>query len=357
MPERDAGVPATHRSDEVGPPPERSSQHPSAPTAVAGDPVVRIPPAGGPGGEAPALRPVLRVDEARRRALRPWAIAGAAAVVVAVGAVGLVASPVFEADTIAVAGERHLSEAQVRRVAGVDHDTNVFRLDEGSVERRLARDPWILRATVTASLPSTIRIDVVERAPVAVAVTSAGPSLVAEDGTLLGPGTATSAYPEIRAATPAATAGDAPAGGAAAHTASGASAGETSGLAEPVDEHALKEGAKVAGALTGSLRTDVEAIEVSGDGTITLRLENGVPVAFGHASELDAKSQALTAILSYARGSTTPLVSIDVSTPAAPTARFVGITVQSVSPSKSERQTDDARGRASDTSPSPSPSP
>src|SRR5262245_48152244 len=233
-----------------------------SPTAVDEDAVVRIP-----GFEPPPeemdrpTRPVLRVDEARRRTLRPWAIAGVGAVVVAVGTVGLVASPVFDADTIVVSGEQHLSEAHVRRIAGIDHDTNVFRLDEGAVERRLDRDPWVLRATVIADLPSTVRIDVVERTPIALATTSAGRSLVSLDGTVLGAAPLASVLPEIRMAEqlPAEDHGGDP-------------SEATAGSLQPVGDDVIQQGAKVVGALSQAVRGEVEAVEVASDGTMTLEL-------------------------------------------------------------------------------------
>jgi cell division septal protein FtsQ len=213
-----------------------------------------------------------------------------------------------------------------------------------------------MRATVIADLPTTVRIEVVERLPVARATTPAGRSLVAEDGTVLGRAPVATAYPEILAAESFTVAGDAPAGGSAVAVA-GEHSEEESIEAEPVDQEVLRAGAKVAGALTTALRTQVETIEVSTDGTVTLDLASGVPVTFGRANELDAKSQALTAILSYARGQPTPLASIDVSTPAAPTARFVGVAASSPMPGAKPANHDDDHGTDPSVTPSPSSSP
>jgi cell division protein FtsQ len=324
----------------------------SAPAVVEEDAAVRIPDVerGVEPDPHPArhLRPVLRVDEARRRALRPWAIAGAGAVVAAVAAVGLVASPAFDADTITVSGERHLSEAQVRRVAGIDHDTNVFRVDEGAVERRLERAPWVLDARVTADLPSTIRIDLVERTPVAVASTSAGQSLVSTDGTVLGPAPVGAVFPEIRAV-------DAPTTRDPAAT--DPTADDATGSAPPVNDDVLEEGAKVAGALSSTLQGQLATIAIAPDATVTLTLDGGVPVAFGRAIELEAKAEAVTAILSYAKGEPTPLLSIDVSTPAAPTARFVGATMTTPTPEGKSEAKDHEQAPNPDATPSPSASP
>jgi len=253
-------------------------------------------------------KPILRVDEARRRSLRPWAIAGGCLICVAIAGAGLTSTPLFHAKSIAVEGERHLSERQVLRIAGIDHDTNVFRLDEGAVRRRLERDPWIANAIVSADLPSSISISVLERVPVAVALTEEGRQLIAGDGTPLGAAAAGSALPEVRLV------------------------GEPGQPGPAFD--AVAAGASVAGGMPPAIRLQVELVVIGSDGTITLHLTDGVSVTYGGPDEYEAKAEAIAAILDYADDQGRALMSIDVTAPAAPTARFVGSTV-AVSPSVS----------------------
>ena len=281
-------------------------------------------PQGAPDAPAPEpperKKPILRVDEARRRSLRPWAIAGGCLICVAIAGAGLTSTPLFHAKSIAVEGERHLSERKVLRIAGIDHDTNVFRLDEGAVRRRLERDPWIANAVVSADLPSSISISVVERVPVAVALTEAdGRQLIAADGTPLGVAAAGSALPEVRLV------------------------GEPGQPGPAFD--AVAAGASVAGEMPPAIRLQVELVVIGSDGTITLHLTDGVTVTYGGPDEFEAKAEAIAAILAYADDQGRALLSIDVTAPAAPTARFVGSTV-AVSPSVS----------TSPESPSPTPS-
>jgi cell division protein FtsQ len=266
-----------------------------------------------PAGSTPApepperKRPILRVDEARQRSLRPWAIAGGCLICVAVAGAGLTSTSLFHAKSIAVEGERHLSERQVLRIAGIDHDTNVFRLDEGAVRRRLERDPWIANAIVSTDLPSTISISVLERVPVAVALTTEdGRQLIAADGTPLGVAAAGSALPEVRLV------------------------GEPGQPGPAFD--AVAAGAGVAGGMPPAIRLQVELVVIGSDGTITLHLTDGVTVTYGGPDEFEAKAEAIGAILAYADDQGRALVSIDVTAPAAPTARFVGSTVE-VTPS------------------------
>lgn len=259
---------------------------------------------GAPSAPEPPERkkPILRVDEARRRSLRPWAIAGGALICVAIAGAGLTSTSLFHAKSIGVEGERHLSERQVLRIAGIDDDTNVFRLDEGAVRRRLERDPWIANAIVSADLPSSVSITVLERVPVAVALTEEdGRQLIAGDGTPLGAAAAGSALPEVRLV------------------------GEPGQPGPAFD--AVAAGAGVVAGMPPAIRSQVELVVIGSDGTITLHLTDGVTVTYGGPDEFEAKAEAIAAILAYAEDQGRALMSIDVTAPAAPTARFVGSTV------------------------------
>ena len=181
----------------------------------------------------------------------------------------------FHAKSIGVEGERHFSERQVLRIAGIDDDTNVFRLDEGAVRRRLERDPWIANAIVSADLPSSVSISVLERVPVAVALTEEdGRQLIAADGTPLGVAAAGSALPEVRLV------------------------GEPGQPGPAFD--AVAAGAGVAGGMPPAIRLQVELVVIGSDGTITLHLTDGVTVTYGGPDEFEAKAEAIAAILAYA---------------------------------------------------------
>ena len=63
---------------------------------------------------------------------------------------------------------------------------------------------------------------------------------------------------------------------------------------------------------------------VTEDGSVSLVVDGDVAVRYGIVDDTAAKSQALRAILRYAENEGRGLISIDLSAPAAPTARFVG---------------------------------
>jgi cell division protein FtsQ len=237
----------------------------------------------------------LVVDEARRRRVRPWAIVGAIVVGLATGGVTLSYTPVFGAREVEVEGTAHLSPHQVLRTAGVGEGVNVAHLDERSIEARLEMHPWIQDATVQTSMPATITISVTERSPLTVADLGHGLRLIAADGTDLGRAPWPSSLPEVS------TSGGAPA---------------SSGV--------LRAAGRLIRALPLDLRSEVDSVVVAADASAALVLDGGVDVRYGPIEEWTAKSQALRAILAYADRERRGLVSIDISAPTAPTARFVG---------------------------------
>ena len=91
-------------------------------------------------------------------------------------------------------------------------------------------------------------------------------------------------------------------------------------------EGSLHDGAAVLGAMPPSLLTRIGAVAVAADGSVTLTLRDGVLVTFGDAEDAGSKADALHAVLAWARDQPIGVVSIDVSSPAVPTARLRGTT-------------------------------
>ncbi|HEX6231150.1 MAG TPA: FtsQ-type POTRA domain-containing protein [Actinomycetota bacterium] len=236
----------------------------------------------------------------RSRRLDRVAVALAVAAVVAVGAAGVAVSrsPVFHARTVQVSGGSHLSRPELVALAGVSKATNVVWLDEGAIERRLTTHPWISAATVRAEFPSTIHIRVVERSPIAVAVDGARRLILAGDGTVLGPaGREHRRLPSIELP---------PVGG-------------------PEGPKPRFDGAaRALAAMDVLVRSLVRRIDVRPDGTLEIRLRDGVRVAFGTPSRADRKAAALTQVLGWAAAEGQPLRSVSVVAPEAPAATIAG---------------------------------
>jgi cell division septal protein FtsQ len=232
----------------------------------------------------------MRTIDPHGRAARRWAIAGLGLVVIATVAVSLTYTPLFAAGDIRI-DTGGLPQADVLSIARLTHRSNVFHLDTVAVERRLERDPRVLRATVTTSLPDRIRIAIVPRVPVAVVGTPA--ELVGADGVVIGPAGSTTELPTLRTAD-----GRAP-------TASG-----------------LRAAAATAGALDADLDAEIEAVVVAADGTVRVRLRDGLVALIGDASELHAKAASLAALLTWVQDEAITIVSADVSVPGSPTAKL-----------------------------------
>ena len=70
-------------------------------------------------------------------------------------------------ESIQIAGNSHLTRAQLLSVFGGDVDRNVFRIPLEQRRAELERLPWVAHATIMRLLPNRIRVGIVERTPVA----------------------------------------------------------------------------------------------------------------------------------------------------------------------------------------------
>jgi cell division protein FtsQ len=152
----------TRRGLPVGPPPEELLELPL-------DPGVE---------ESPFLRPRRRTRVRTRR--RGWATRALLGLQVA--AVGLLAvagawtawQRVFASDRLRVGkldvrGSHFLSEGEVRELIGPAVGENILALDIEALKARLRASPWVADATVVRALPDTIRVEIRERVPLALA--------------------------------------------------------------------------------------------------------------------------------------------------------------------------------------------
>jgi cell division septal protein FtsQ len=231
----------------------------------------------------------MRSADRERRILRRWTVAAIALILVATLGVAVTYTPLFGASDIRIRGPHGIPRAEVLALARVDEGSNVFHLDTRAVERRLERDPRILSARVTTSLPDRLAIEIVSRT--AVAVIGVAGNLVGADGVVIGPAGRTVDLPTLVT----------PEGG-------------------PIGRGPLETAAATAGALDPALRRAVDAVVVAPDGGLEVRLAAGFSASFGDASELTAKAESLAALLAWVRDQGVRVVSADLSVPGSPTA-------------------------------------
>jgi cell division protein FtsQ len=203
-------------------------------------------------------------------------------------------SPIFAMRSLAVTGNVHESDREVARMAGVSRDTNLVWMSTGSVRDRLLHDPWILSATVSRSLPSSIAIVVAERTAIAVVRAGDGSYLVSADGVVL-----------ERVQRP----GAAGLPGISVSPALRLSAGQRIAASTPA--------LVLAARLPVDVRAQVARVS-AGPGGVELETRAGVRVLYGDASNAAVKALALQAVLRWAAANHVDPVYVDVSVPATP---------------------------------------
>ena len=152
----------TRRGLPVGPPPEELMDLPLDASAE----------------ESPFLRPRRRTRlKPRRRGLAARTLL--VLQIAAVGLVGVVCAwtawqRVFASDRLRVGrlevrGSHFLSEGEVRELIGPAVGESILTLDIDALKARLRASPWVADATVTRALPDTLRVEIHERIPLALA--------------------------------------------------------------------------------------------------------------------------------------------------------------------------------------------
>ncbi|HWL89900.1 MAG TPA: FtsQ-type POTRA domain-containing protein [Actinomycetota bacterium] len=236
----------------------------------------------------------MRSAEPERRILRRWTVAALAVILLATLAVAFTYTPLFAARDIRVRGSGGIPRGEVLLLARVDERSNLFHLDTRAVERRLERDPRILEARVSTSLPDRLAIEIVSRTPVGVmGGVGTAMDLVGADGVVIGPAKRTVDLPALVASN----------GG-------------------PIGAGRLATAAATAGALDPVLRRVVDAVVVGPDGGLEVRVAAGFSASFGDATELQAKAASLAALIAWVDAQDISVVSADLSVPGSPTAKL-----------------------------------
>jgi cell division protein FtsQ len=130
--------------------------------------VVEPAPTRGSAGIDPRIRArriAVRRSEGRRRLV--WVAVGVILLLVIVGAIAVLASPIFEVREVRVEGAVYTDEeVLVDIVADIEGDP-VLLVDLKAIEERLEEVAWVEQARVRTDFPHTIVIDIRERQPLA----------------------------------------------------------------------------------------------------------------------------------------------------------------------------------------------
>jgi cell division protein FtsQ len=230
-------------------------------------------------------------DRSRRSRRLAVALAVSIAATLVVGGVAISRSWLFDIRTVDVTGASHLTTATVEELAAIADGTSVWWLDEAAAEGRLERHPWIADAVVSASFPRSVSIRIQEREPVAVLASPTRPSLLADDGTVLGAASAEDAdLPDIVAV------------------------GST--------EDAVASAAEVVASMPRRLAARLDRVEILPVGGLELVLDGDVLVRYGHATGEDAKASAILRLLAWSGAQGRAVATLNVMAPGVPTLTY-----------------------------------
>jgi cell division protein FtsQ len=103
------------------------------------------------------------------------------------GFVGALRSPLLDVASVEVGGANHTGSDAVLARAGVAPGDQLMDLHLGAIGARVAELPWVRRVRVSRGLDGVVRLEVVERTPVAVVGAGDGAVVVDDLGRVLAP--------------------------------------------------------------------------------------------------------------------------------------------------------------------------
>jgi cell division protein FtsQ len=194
-----------------------------------------------------------------------------------------------------VTGNHETRVADILRAAAIDRGRPMVSVDTRGAVRRIERLPWVDRVTVGRSWPSTVKVRVTERTPVAaVRITDQQSAVVDAGGRILAI--------EPAAATPA--------------TGAGAPVVITGVGGTLAEGGRLPAGARDALAIAVAVRQRLPGVVASVGTNRDLTLTDGGIVRFGSADQLQDKVTALQTVLDQV--DTHCLRTLDVRVPGSP---------------------------------------
>ncbi|WP_422774061.1 cell division protein FtsQ/DivIB [Plantactinospora sp. WMMC1484] len=227
-----------------------------------------------------------RARQRRLRAALPWTLLAGVLALTLAGAGIVYGTSVFGFRTLRVVGTELVTDDQVRQAVRETEGVPLARIDLDGVRARVAELPPVARVTVSRQWPNTLRVEVVERTPVAVVPQNRRYLVVDASGVVFQtradrPG----GLPLVRLGTPG------------------------------PDDAATRGALEVLAALTPELRDRLAELVVEGPARIVVKLRGGRTVLWGDASRSDTKAQVATSLLAR-EGET-----VDVRTPDVVTIR------------------------------------
>lgn len=210
------------------------------------------------------------------------AIASVLAVVALI--IVLLFTPLIGVRDVEVTGTKRIDRADVVALADIPMRRSLLRIDTDAAERAVATLPQVESVSVVRSLPSTVRIEITERTPIAYFRAYDGIRLVDREGVPFHRvSTPPKRLPELHVDTVA------------------------------TDDPATRAATAVLTGIPGQLARRVVTVTAESPVSVELRLRGGKVIHWGDAEQIDRKSRVLAALL------TRPGKVYDVSSPELPT--------------------------------------
>lgn len=229
-------------------------------------------------------------DRGRRRLRRVVAF-GVLTLVLIAGWVVL-RSPLLAVDQVTVSGSSHVDRSQVARTGGIAPGIAMMDVSPGQAENQLETLPWVEQATVTREWPDRVRVELVDRTPVAQVVSGSSFALVDAGGRVLETGVARATDLPLlqgrRATAP----------------------GTRMTSIEPLLD--------TASAIPAEYHRKISGISLTDDGSVALTMHGNGVVTLGGSDRFAAKFASLTAVIDHL-GSLGDGCTLDVSVPTSPT--------------------------------------
>lgn len=91
-------------------------------------------------------------------------------------------SPIFNIQNITVKGNKNLAIEDIKRLSQLSQGDNLFKINKDEIIKNILVHPLIKEVEISRDLPSTLRIDILERKPIGLVVCEDGFIQVSEKG-------------------------------------------------------------------------------------------------------------------------------------------------------------------------------
>ena len=206
-------------------------------------------------------------------------------------------SPAFSIEHVQVNGVEHLTAEEMSQLANVPEDTTLLRVDTETIRNRLMQNAWIEDVDVKRVFPSTLEINVTERAVEAIVEipTNAGSNVkqwaIAQDHTWLMP------IPDANSEAAKTTSAQIYADAESALHIVDVPYGTKAEIGKVCVDNNVNNALDIVTGMTTDLASKVVKVKAAGPAETTLVLDNGVEIAFGKAEDIRDKERVILKIL------------------------------------------------------------